>query len=74
MPGSSLDSKMFLSAYADEITVFVNHTEDVKCLSEVLCLYEKASSAKVNWAFWAGKGEFESLPQLPGGVRRDLNC
>jgi len=48
--GFSLDSKMFLSAYADDITVFVNHTQDIKCLSEVLSLYEKASSAKVNWA------------------------
>lgn len=72
LPGFSLDS-VSLSAYADDITVVVNHIQDIKCLSEVLILYEKASSAKVNWAkseaFWAGKGEFESLPKLPGNLK-----
>lgn len=29
MLGFSLDSRMSLSAYADDITVFVNHAEDV---------------------------------------------
>ena len=42
------------------ITVFVNNAEDINGLSEVLSLYEKASSAKVNWAkseaFWVVKG------------------
>jgi len=41
---------MYLSAYADYMTVFVNNAGDINCLSEALSLYEKASSAKVNWA------------------------
>jgi len=64
---------MYLSAYADDITVFVNNAGDINCLSEALSLYEKASSAKVNWAkseaLWAGKREFESLPKLPGDLK-----
>lgn len=71
--GHSFVSKICLSAYADDITVFVNHKDDIKRLFEVLYCYEKASSAKVNWneseAFWVGQGHLESIPQLPWDLR-----
>ena len=62
-----------LSAYADDITVFVKNTQDVKVLSGALYVYEKASTAKVNWdkseALWVGQGIAENLPQLPRVLR-----
>lgn len=73
MYGSSFVSKICIFAYADDITVFVNHNEDIKKLSVVLN-YEKASTARLNWhkseAFWVGQGQFESIPQLPWDLRR----
>ncbi|XP_056143575.1 potassium voltage-gated channel subfamily C member 1-like [Lampris incognitus] len=38
-----------VSAYADDVTVFVQGEGDVRELKESPVLYEKASSAKVNW-------------------------
>jgi len=38
-----------ITAYANDVTVFVNDDNDVKDLSRALELYEGASSAKVNW-------------------------
>ncbi len=59
-------SKICLSAYADDITVIVNHNQDIKRLSEFLNCYEKASSAKGNFikseASWVGQGHLERLP------------
>ncbi len=79
--GFSFVSKICLSAYADDITVFVNHNEDIKRLFEVLNCYEKSSSAKVNWnkseAFWVGRGSVKishNCHGTLGGVEKDLNC
>jgi len=36
VPGLSLDTRIYLSAYADDITVFVNNSGDINCLSEAL--------------------------------------
>jgi len=61
-------SRKVLSAYADDITVFVKNTQDVEVLSDTLSVYEKASTAKVNWdkseALWVGQGTSENLPLL----------
>lgn len=45
--GFSQNSSISVSAYADDVTVFVNHAQDTKALSNVLHAYEKASSAKL---------------------------
>lgn len=67
------NSRTVLSAYADDITVFVNNTQDVKFLSDALDVYEKASSSKVNWdkseALWVGQDFSENLPKLPGNLK-----
>lgn len=42
-------SKVVLSAYVDDITVFITGQEDITILTNTIKLYEKASSAKVNW-------------------------
>lgn len=42
-----------VSAYADDIYVFVKDQRDVSLLGSSLALFERASSAKVNW----GKSE-----------------
>ncbi len=72
VPGLSQSSSITVSAYADDVTVFVNHEKDIKALVNALNVYEKASSAKVNWdkseAFWAGQFSVENLPQLPGDL------
>lgn len=38
-----------VSAYADDINVFIRNQKDVDKFSDVLDLYQRASSAKVNW-------------------------
>lgn len=72
IPLYSQGSGIIVSAYADDVTVFVNHAKDIKALSNQLDVYEKASSAKVNWdkseAFWAGQHFSEGFPQLPGNL------
>lgn len=59
IPGFLKNPGTVLSAYADDITVFVNNVQDVNDLSDALNVYEKASSAKVNWdkseALWVGQ-------------------
>ena len=51
LPGSSnLDRPLTVSAYADDVNIFVSSQGDVQCLQDTLSLYEKASSARVNWA------------------------
>ncbi|KAI4900412.1 hypothetical protein NFI96_009713, partial [Prochilodus magdalenae] len=65
-------TRVSLSAYADDVTVLVTAQEDVEVLESSLEVYEKASSAKVNWGksegflmgSWAGMG----APRLPGGL------
>ncbi len=67
------NSRTFLSTYADDITVFVNNTQDDTFLSDAFDVYEKASSSKVNWdkseALWVGQVLSENLPKLPGNLK-----
>ena len=71
VPGVMKGSTIALSAYADDLTVFITGGEDVKVLSNALKVYEGASSARVNWekseSLWAGQLQTGSSPRLPGG-------
>jgi len=63
---------LVLSAYADDINVFIRDQADVDNLVESLKLYQKASSAKVNWdkseAFLIGHWTDRQTPKLPGNL------
>ncbi len=65
--------RTIITAYADDVTVFVNDNNDIKALSKVIDIYEGASSAKVNWDktedFWSGQRILENLPYLPGNLK-----
>lgn len=62
-----------VSAYADDISVFIKNENDIRVLKESLDLYEKASSARVNWSksegFIIGDWQERPPPVLPGGVK-----
>lgn len=53
LPGLSQHPQLLVSAYADDISVFVSRQRNVSNLSLSLDLYQKGSSAKVSW----GKSE-----------------
>ncbi len=42
-------NKIILSAYADDVTFFINGKDDVINLTKSIEVYERASIAKVNW-------------------------
>lgn len=73
IPNSNDNFKLFLSAYADNITVFITSQEDITTLNRTIGVYEKASSARVNWSkcggFIIGRWEGTGFPQLPGRLR-----
>ncbi len=60
-----------LSAYADDVIVFINDSDDVKMLQQIVNDFKDISSAIVNWgksdALLIGKWEGEN-PILPGGL------
>ncbi|KAJ3609348.1 hypothetical protein NHX12_023871 [Muraenolepis orangiensis] len=62
-----------LSAYADDVSIFVSSQRDVQCLQDTLSLYERASSARVNWAkssaLLLGRWREQVVPSLPGGLQ-----
>ena len=62
-----------MSAYADNISVFVKDQMDVDNLSFSLDLSQRASSAKVNWgkseALLVGHWTDRDRPKLPGDLR-----
>ncbi|KAJ4942904.1 hypothetical protein JOQ06_005416, partial [Pogonophryne albipinna] len=62
-----------VSAYADDINIIIQGHTDVQELKESLALYEKASSARVNWgkseAVLVGQWRVGDIPSLPGGIR-----
>lgn len=49
MPGLPQCPQAMVSAYADDINVFIRNQKDVDEFSDVLDLYQRAPSAKVNW-------------------------
>ena len=73
VPGVMKGPTIALSAYADDVTVFITGASDVKVLSNALKLYEGASSARVNWekseSLWAGQLQIGFAPRLPGGLQ-----
>lgn len=58
-----------VSAYADDITMFIKDQQDVDAIGDSLEVFQKASNAKVNWgkceAFLAGRWEGVAPPLLP---------
>uniref|UniRef100_A0A8C4WRH2 Reverse transcriptase domain-containing protein n=1 Tax=Eptatretus burgeri TaxID=7764 RepID=A0A8C4WRH2_EPTBU len=65
---SQLERPIKVLAYADDVCVFVQDINDVNIVRYCLSLFEKASSAKVNWnktsALWLGP-LFYLAPRLP---------
>lgn len=72
LPGMGHSSSVVVSAYADDVNIFISNQDDVNELSESLNMYEKASSAKVNWdiseALLVGNWCIENSPTLPGNM------
>lgn len=48
--GAGKSFKVYLSAYPDNITVFISEQNDGESLNASIKQYEKAPTAKVNWA------------------------
>ncbi len=71
------DLKIKLSAYADDVIVFVNNQEEVDILGITIDDFGKLSSAKVNWtkseAIVCGTWEGKCLPNLPAGLEWKKN-
>lgn len=67
------ENMISLSAYADDVTVFITGQTDIQILEQKLALYEQASSAKVNWSKCDGLilGEWKNKeqPTLPVGLK-----
>lgn len=72
LTNSALISPIVVSAYADDINIFVQDQEDVHELKKCLTINEKASSAKVNWGksngCLVGQWEVGGIPNLPGSL------
>lgn len=62
---------MIVSAYADDLNVFVRDQGDVDALQVSFGLYQNASSAKVNWAkseaLQVGQWRERAALSLPAG-------
>ncbi len=74
---SQTDSPLVVSAYADDINIFVKNENDIHTITKALKCYEKASSSKVNWdkseALKVGQWREEKIPCLPGGLKWGSN-
>ena len=72
LPGLPQRPPLVLSAYADDINVFIRDQADVDNLTESLTIYQKASLAKVNWhkseALLIGHWTDRQTPKLPGDL------
>lgn len=68
-PSTSEMVTVKLSAYADDVTVIIRSNEDVCNLETALEIYQKASSARINWqkstSLLLGKWEERACPKLP---------
>ena len=73
LSGLQQSSPITVSAYADDVTIFIKTQEDIQNLTSSLELYEKAASAKVNWgkseALLVGRWTENIVPRLPGGLQ-----
>lgn len=73
LPGPSNDKSVVVSAYADDVNVFLKDKQDFLVLKQGLQLFENASSAKVNWtkseACLIGQTSSLNTVVLPGGLR-----
>uniref|UniRef100_A0A8C2X602 Reverse transcriptase domain-containing protein n=1 Tax=Cyclopterus lumpus TaxID=8103 RepID=A0A8C2X602_CYCLU len=73
LPGLPQRPSLVVSAYADDVNVFVKDQRDVDVLGSTLALYERASSAKVNWgkseALQVGQWLNKETPKLQGSIR-----
>ncbi|XP_041646439.1 DAB adaptor protein 1a [Cheilinus undulatus] len=58
---------------SDDVNVFVSSQGDVQGLQDTLSLYERATSARVNWAkseaLLIGPWRDQAVPSLPGGLK-----
>ena len=73
LPGLPQRPSLVVSAYADDVNVFVKDQRDVNILGSSFVLFERASSAKVNWekseALQVGQWLSKETPKLPGNIR-----
>uniref|UniRef100_A0A669BQM4 Reverse transcriptase domain-containing protein n=1 Tax=Oreochromis niloticus TaxID=8128 RepID=A0A669BQM4_ORENI len=73
LPDMVQSPPVVVSAYADDVNVFITDQKDVQELQECLVLYGNASSARVNWdkseACLVGQWDLSSIPKLPGNLR-----
>ncbi|KAJ3583936.1 hypothetical protein NHX12_015433 [Muraenolepis orangiensis] len=72
LPESAQAPPVVVSAYADDVSVFIQGQRDIQELQDSLALYRKAASAKVNWekseAVLVGQWGVGNRPSLPGGL------
>lgn len=72
LPGLTQRPPLLVLAYADDVNVVVRDQKDIKLLTETLDLYQKVSSAKVNWgkseALLVGQWADKGVPKLPGNL------
>ena len=77
LPGMQSSPPLTVTAYADDVNIFIKDQEDVQVLVDSLALYEKASSATVNWAkceaLRVGRWRGRAVPCLPGGLQWGRN-
>lgn len=61
-----------VSSYADDLSVVVKNEQDLQAVVGTLQIYQRASSAKVNWGksgtLLCGVWRESEVPQLPGGL------
>ncbi|KAJ3599285.1 hypothetical protein NHX12_033248 [Muraenolepis orangiensis] len=72
LPESAQAPPVVVSAYADDVSVFIQGQRDIQELQDSLALYRKAASAKVNWekseAVLVGQWSVGNRPSLPGNL------
>ncbi len=69
IPGFSEIPPVKLTAYADDITVFIRNIDDMAVLTSSLKTFQKATSARINWDKCTSLllGEWRNMdpPQIP---------
>ena len=77
LPGLAHNPPVVVSAYADDVNVFIHDQHDVQQLQESLVCYGRASSARVNWekseGFLMGQWSPGTEPGLPGNLQWGRN-